>query len=359
MTRRIVMVLESMALGGLQKVVLDHSNYLVSQDFDVQIVSLRKGGEFSSSINPNIDYVELNGARLRDAISQPRGQIWHGENVSYIFHQPQVFLVLLLWLVRFSPGALFRRIFIMLHSDYRTWQLPNITGYLQLFFSFILSRGVFVPCNAAIDRIRNSFPFSLSGKFIFLPNSVNLPARQASAKEKKSSIRLVFVGRLTPIKNLPFLFSALSCLKNENWTLDIYGDGEQRESLEKRAINLGFEKRVFFRGTNLNLDEVYGDKDALILPSESEGFGNCIVEALAYGVLPIVSNSSLGPLEIIGEGEFGLVYEASDLESLTNCIFQFLNRSLTFEEPRLMERANAYSAEKVLPMLGNQLRKSY
>lgn len=92
---------------------------------------------------------------------------------------------------------------------------------------------------------------------------------------------LLFVGRLSPEKNIPTLLQALHLLPERSLT--IIGDGQERISLEIAAQELGVEKRVDFIGS-VSKEEVFAYMEgcsALIIPSTTEALPMVLIEGLS------------------------------------------------------------------------------
>ena len=351
MSDRVIIFVESLVLGGIQKVVVDHSTYLIRNNFEVQVVCLKGNGEFRGSLDPQVELLELCLQNLRDLCWVHDNRIWRGRGVSYICHQPKLLLAVKAWMCR---NFLFRhgKLHLMLHSDVRYWLPPNKVDFLYFYASVLTSGCVFVPTKSGIEQLGQVILPSQRRKLVLLHNSVSCIGCPDSWSEGSSTIRLVFVGRLTKVKNLAFLIRVLGKVSEDVlWQLDVYGDGEQRSALIKLVEDLGLHRKVKFHGTVFNLGKIYKGKDALVLPSDSEGFGNCVAEALTFGVLPVVNNSSNGPLEIIDYGKYGLVYEHANEQSLSDCIYELATIDFSAIRNLLVNRAQIYQPDVALEPL--------
>lgn len=133
--------------------------------------------------------------------------------------------------------------------------------------------------------------------------------------EPRSAVRrFLYVGRLTEVKNLPFLINAF---KNRlDLTLNIVGFGEQEEYLKSIAgDNVNFLGAV----DNKKLPQVYQENDVFVLPSKSEVWGLVVEEALNNGAPVLVSDRvGCGP-EIVNESN-GLVFKFDSEEDLLSKI---------------------------------------
>ncbi|WGR90781.1 glycosyltransferase (plasmid) [Bradyrhizobium sp. ISRA435] len=92
------------------------------------------------------------------------------------------------------------------------------------------------------------------------------------------------------------------------------GDGDDRNWLENRAIELGVADRTRFLGAVevQTLAEAYQAADVLVMPSTGEGFGIVFIEATASGT-PALGFGIGGAVDALAEGELGVVAEQGGL----------------------------------------------
>lgn len=146
-----------------------------------------------------------------------------------------------------------------------------------------------------------------------------------------STIVLVTVSSLTIEKGHCYLLKALSNskLRDEDWTLLIVGEGNQKNELENLSEELGISRKVRFLGRCENIAEILRSSDIFVMPSLREGLPMALLEAMAAG-LPCVA-SSVGEIpsvladakhELLG---YDLLVPPRDVEALTNAISLFLN----------------------------------
>jgi glycosyltransferase involved in cell wall biosynthesis len=105
------------------------------------------------------------------------------------------------------------------------------------------------------------------------------------------------VGRLTAIKNHD-LFLRVAAHVSGDARFVLFGDGADRELLERRAQELGANDRVVFAGTR-EPREIYAAVDVVALTSLNEGTPLALIEAMANG-LPIVSTAVGGVIDLLG-----------------------------------------------------------
>ena len=124
-----------------------------------------------------------------------------------------------------------------------------------------------------------------------IPNGVNLPSIKYNSDLNFSAKKLLFLGRLHPIKGLDNLLNAWSTLNIQDWELIIAGPDEinHKKTLIKLSKKLNIEKSVQLIGPKFGMekDNLLSNVDAFILPSHSEGLPMSILEAWSYK-LPVV-----------------------------------------------------------------------
>ncbi|WP_114576286.1 glycosyltransferase family 4 protein [Saliphagus sp. LR7] len=106
--------------------------------------------------------------------------------------------------------------------------------------------------------------------------------------------RITTVGRLIPTKNHRTLVTAFETVRETvpDVELVIVGDGPERASLEDMVDNRGLGDQIRFTGTVPRVDvfRILDASDVFALSSRSEGFCVALVEAMACGVAPVVSD---------------------------------------------------------------------
>lgn len=142
--------------------------------------------------------------------------------------------------------------------------------------------------------------------------------------------RIICVGRLfTQHKGQDILVDALGVMYNQgisNFQLDLIGDGESRDELEKQVKKLGLEDRVTFLGQRDRsyIYEHLCEYDLFVLPSRSEGFGLTVAEAMCAKV-PVIVCDLEGALDVIDGGRLGRQFKTGDVQSLAEQIMAFMN----------------------------------
>ncbi len=137
--------------------------------------------------------------------------------------------------------------------------------------------------------------------FYVAENAID-PARFQKRRCRKASrpIKGVFIGRLVPYKGADMLLdAALPLLKDGRMTLDIVGDGPQMPKLREIVAREKLESAVTLAGwvQHEQVQDRLVDADVLAFPSIREFGGGVALEAMAAGVVPVVTNyGGLGEL---------------------------------------------------------------
>lgn len=141
------------------------------------------------------------------------------------------------------------------------------------------------------EECRDAARFLPSIPACVIANGVAIPSHPRSFVPS-AALRLLFVGRLHPVKALDHLLDAAALLSG-NWQLSIAGEGDPKykDSLRNQANRLGISSRVAWLGQvdDARRAELYDCHDLFVAPSHSENFGLAIAEALAAG-MPVLAS---------------------------------------------------------------------
>ena len=146
-----------------------------------------------------------------------------------------------------------------------------------------------------------------------IPNPLTIkPGQPASAKNR----RFLAVGRLEPKhKGFDLLIKAFDkfAQHNQDWYLDIVGDGPERDTLNKMIDNRYLSRRVKIHPWTENIQMFYSQASVYVSSSRWKDFGLVLVQAMAHG-LPVISSDLPSSKEILGD--FGIYFKNGDVDEL-------------------------------------------
>ncbi len=140
-------------------------------------------------------------------------------------------------------------------------------------------------------------------------------------KAELNSKRFIAAGRLIPVKAFGLLIESFRIFakKNKDWTLTIYGTGEDRKMLEAKIKKYGLERRVFLPGFSDNMRENLLKSSCYLLSSLWEGMPMVILEALECGV-PIISYDLSAMIPLVEDSVEGFIVEQFDTKKFAKAM---------------------------------------
>jgi glycosyltransferase involved in cell wall biosynthesis len=139
-------------------------------------------------------------------------------------------------------------------------------------------------------------PVSVIANCINLPEASTLNCNAAAKDVDRARRRVVFLGRIYPVKALPHLVEAWANVRPRGWECVIAGPDEagHRKEVEAEVRRRGLTSDFQFVGEVAGAAKwkLLGEADLLVLPSFTENFGMVVAEALACGVPVIASKGT-------------------------------------------------------------------
>lgn len=195
------------------------------------------------------------------------------------------------------------------------WLKRPVANYLRKFHNRTLA--TLVPTRAMAQNLEQQGYLNLQvlargvDSELFHPRHRSLELRKAWGVEP-DGFAVIYVGRLAPEKNLALVeeaFAAIRRLRPEA-RLILIGDGPERRSLEARNPDFHF----CGMRTGYELAAHYASGDMFLFASQTETFGNVVLEAMASG-LPVVAYDYAAAAELIQDGLNGISVSLGDREA--------------------------------------------
>lgn len=181
-------------------------------------------------------------------------------------------------------------------------QERDAAGRLRAFYKMTPGLKRTRECAAAIltasRTTLNEIPERLHERCVFMPeNAVDLTKFPLEARTAKDGpLRLSFVGRLVALKGVDMLIEAAAPLiRAGKVTLDLIGDGPERERLQQMVQSAGLHAGVRMDGwiEHAKLGTRLRESDLFVFPSIREFGGGAVLEAMALGIPPVVDRKSV------------------------------------------------------------------
>ncbi|MEW2399520.1 glycosyltransferase [Streptomyces sp. NPDC046862] len=140
----------------------------------------------------------------------------------------------------------------------------------------------------------------------FMPNPLPFIPAEPSPRTEKA---VVSIGRLHDQKGIDMLLDAWAEVapRHPDWTLKIYGSGEDEEILRKQCTELGLDDSVRWMGRTSDVPAALRGGSVFVQSSRGEGFPLALMEAMATAVPCAAFDCAPGVHEIVHDGEDGLL----------------------------------------------------
>lgn len=157
-------------------------------------------------------------------------------------------------------------------------------------------------------------------------NEKSLRSEVCGLQSQADEFLIGSAGRLTSVKGYDkFLKMAAEIVKTHpNTKFVLFGDGPERDVLERLAGDLVISDRVLFAGHRDDIYECIAALDLFVISSHSEGIPSVILECGLLNV-PIVSTNVGGISEVIEDGKSGLLVAPNDPSILAQACVQMMN----------------------------------
>jgi glycosyltransferase involved in cell wall biosynthesis len=332
--------------GGMERVVSIKANYLVDQlGYDVSIVTTEQMGR--PVFYPLSDKVHLH--HLDIGIHENFGKESYLEKVISRFRKTQEYKhALEKLLINIRPDITISTLggldigFINklkdgsvkigeLHfpGNYRQLMARKLSGaFIPNFVAKIRTRQFKHECEKLSRLIVLTEEEKSSWKnqqnIVVIPNPLPFYSEEESAL---TAPRAIAVGRLAYEKGFDMLIEAWKAVaqKHPDWTLDIFGNGVEKENLQQQIIKNNLEEQLKIHKPESNILAQYLQHSIMLFSSRYlDALPMVLIEAQSVG-LPIVSfDSPCGPKDIITNGSDGFLIKTGDVQMMTDKICQLI-----------------------------------
>lgn len=317
---RVVHLVLSLGVGGLEMMVLHLARHADRARFDTRVLCLREPGPLAAAAaaaGVEVDSLDCPGlpkartlARLARKLRALRPHVLHTHNPS-----PHLFGALA------APAA---GVPVVVHTKHgRNYPDSPRAVWVNRVASWLTDRVVAVSeATAAVASGRERVP---GRKVCVIPNGIDVARFRPPAVRPADPLRVIHVARLNRIKDQPTLLRAARLVADAEpgFRLDVVGDGPERAGLEALAAALWLGPHVRFLGERHDVNDLLATAALFVLSSVSEGIPVTLLEAMAAG-LPAAVTDVGGNREVVVPGETGVLVPPGDPEALGRAILAAL-----------------------------------
>lgn len=336
---RVVHVVYSFSVGGLENVIVQLINRLPVERFEHVLVSLTGFGEFAQRIRqPGVRLIALDKGPGHAVPLYPK--IWR------LFRQlkPDVVHTCNLAALEVVPLAWAAGVPLRVHAEHgwdahdpqgknpkyqrlRRIYKPFVSHYVSVSKDLddYLAKAIGVPAH------RRSLVANGVDTDVFTP--VTNPALPEGCPfTPREHWLLGTVGRLQTVKNQPFLAQAFVRLlamhpeARQRVRLVMVGDGPLRTEVERILIEAGVQHLAWLPGARQDVAAILQCLDCFVLPSLTEGTSCTLQEAMATG-LPTVATAVGGTPDLLQDGCTGQLVQPSDVDGMAQALWMYMNDS--------------------------------
>lgn len=190
--------------------------------------------------------------------------------------------------------------------------------------NFCYNRANILVCQTpiAVELLQKLYGIKTRIKIIPNPITPNLPTWTG-----KNSKEIITAARLTEQKNLPMLIDAFSVVikKYPEYKLIIYGEGELRQSLEKKIIQMNLQNSISLPGFTKDIHQIMKNAFMYVSSSDYEGISNSMLEALGIGLPCICTDCPVGGASMFIKNEVnGLLTPVGNTQELATAMIKLI-----------------------------------
>jgi N-acetyl-alpha-D-glucosaminyl L-malate synthase BshA len=210
--------------------------------------------------------------------------------------------------------------------------------------------------------------FNIKNEIQVIPNFIELhkntidPSiscrRSVMANENERII--THISNFRKVKRIPDIIKIFYQIQKQiPAKLMMVGDGPEKEKAEYLCRELGIQDKVIFFGNSNEIDKILSYTDLFLLPSETESFGLAALEAMAWSV-PVISSNSGGLPEVNFEGMSGYLSDKGNVDEMAENALKILKDDATLEKfkENALSVAKQFDIEKILPLYEELYRKA-
>ena len=202
--------------------------------------------------------------------------------------------------------------------------------------------------------------FNIKKEIHVIPNFIeldknrneNLISCQRSVMAKKEERIVTHISNFRKVKRIPDVIKLFYKIQEKIPSkLMMVGDGPEKAKAEELVNQLGIQDKVIFFGNSNEIDQILSYSDLFLLPSETESFGLAALEAMAWSV-PVISSNSGGLPEVNFDGISGYMSNVGDVDDMAIKALKILedDEILNQFKENALTVAKQFDIKNILPL---------
>ena len=202
--------------------------------------------------------------------------------------------------------------------------------------------------------------FDIKKEIHVIPNFIELVKHpleynsvcQRSTMAKQEERIITHISNFRKVKRIPDVIKIFDKIQQTlPAKLMMVGDGPEKVKAEQLCEKLGITDKVIFFGNSNEIDSILSNSDLFLLPSETESFGLAALEAMAWRV-PVISSNTGGLPEVNFEGVSGYLSNVGAFNEMAENAIKILSNKETLNafKENALSVAKQFDIHNVLPL---------
>ncbi len=190
--------------------------------------------------------------------------------------------------------------------------------------------------------------------FIELGKHISHPkiARNRSLIANEKERIVTHISNFRAVKRIPDVIKIFHKIQEKiPAKLLLVGDGPEKKNAEYLCQKLGIQDKVIFFGNSNEIDKILSFSDLFLLPSETESFGLAALEAMAWSV-PVISSNSGGLPEVNFDGISGFLSDVGEIDEMAENALRILKDDATLNKfkENALKIAEKFDIKNIVPL---------
>ena len=202
--------------------------------------------------------------------------------------------------------------------------------------------------------------FDLNKEIHVIPNFIEISENsdleksicQRSVLANSNERIITHISNFRKVKNIPDVVKVFYNVQKEIPSkLMMVGEGPEKAIAEKLCEELGISDKVIFFGNSNDINQILKYSDLFLLPSETESFGLAALEAMAWSV-PVISSNSGGLPEVNFDGISGFLSDVGNVDEMAANALKIISNEETLNtfKENALSVAKQFDIKNILPI---------